>query len=98
MRGGRLADLSGFRYRYMYGQNRARTVRPICRLDPATLRLNEAAANRQAETGSRATPILCLDAIEFIEDAFQIGGRDTRPVFDNLARHAFTISAGAKFN
>ena len=38
-------------------------------------------------------PILGADAIEFIEDAFEIARRDARPLVDDLDRHALARSA-----
>src|SRR5436190_20852993 len=98
MCGDPLVALSGFQHRHMDGQNRTRAVRPVSRLDPATLRLNEPAANRQTEPGSGATPILRLDTVELVEDPLEIAGRNARPAVDNLDRRGCTIAPGAKFD
>src|SRR5207248_11069316 len=72
MRRRRFADLDGLRHRDMDRQNRAGAVMTVSGLDMTALRLAKAAADRQAETRTSATPILRLHAIEFVEDAIEI--------------------------
>src|ERR1700736_3270001 len=93
MRGSRLADLGGFRHRDMDRQNRAGTVAAVARLDMAALRLDEAAADRQAQAGAGTTPVLRLDAIEFVEDALEVAGRDARPLIGHVHRDDIAIAA-----
>src|SRR5437763_6554773 len=92
MCGDPLVALSGFQHRHMDGQNRTRAVRPVSRLDPATLRLNEAAADRQTEPGSGAPPILRLDTVELVEDPLEIAGRNARAFIDDFDCHDFTVT------
>src|SRR5205807_9659214 len=86
MRRGRLADLGGFRDRDANRQDRARTVRTVLRLDATPLGFDKAAANRQPEAGPGAAAILGLNAIELVEDPFEIARRDAGSLIDNLDR------------
>src|SRR6185312_4171394 len=45
---------------------------------------DEAATDRQAETGAGATAILGLHPVKLVEDAFEIARRDARPLVDDL--------------
>src|SRR5665213_4244741 len=45
--------------------------------DGAAHRLDEAAADSEAEPGAGALPVLRMNAIEFVEDALEIGDRNT---------------------
>ena len=57
------------------------------------LRVEEAAADRQPEAGPGATPILRLDAVEFVEDPLEIGGWNARSFIENLDHHDLTVAA-----
>src|SRR5256886_15121115 len=78
MRSRRFADLDGFRHRDMDRQNRAGAVVTVSGLNMTALRLDKAAADRQPQAGTGTTPVLRLDAIEFVEDPLEIGGRGGR--------------------
>src|SRR5215471_58450 len=73
-------------------QNRARTVAAIAGEDPASERFHKAAADRETETGSGAPPILRLNPVEFIEDALEIGRRNSRPLIDDLDLDEFPVA------
>src|ERR1051326_5117866 len=84
MRGSLLADLGRLRHRNANHQNRAGAVAAVTRSDTAALCLDEAAADRQSEPGPGATPILCLNAVKFVKDAFEVGGGNARPLVDDF--------------
>src|SRR3981081_1542777 len=94
MRRDRLADLDGFRHRDTDRQNRPRAVAAVVCLDLAALRLDETAADRQTQAGAGATPGLRLDAIEFVEDAVEVAGRDARSLIGHFQRNDIAIAAG----
>ena len=73
-------------------QNRARAVVAVPRIDMTALRLDEAAADRQAKAGSGATPILRLDAVELVEDAFEIARRNARAFIDDFDCYEVTVA------
>src|SRR5271155_222938 len=60
------------------------TVAAIARDDPSPQRFDKTAADRQTEPCTGTAAILRLDTIEFVEDALEIGGRDPRPLIDDL--------------
>src|SRR5580693_10772289 len=59
-------------------------IAPVAGDDPSAERLDKAAADRQTETGAGTPAVLGLDAIEFVEDALEIGGRYPGPLIDHL--------------
>src|SRR5215472_1198678 len=65
-------------------QNRPRAVSAVAGDDPAAERLDKAAADRKAQTGAGAAPVLSLDPVKFVEDALEIGGRYPWALVDNL--------------
>src|SRR5439155_19277456 len=89
------ADLDGFRHRDTDRQNRAGAVMTVSGLDMTALRLDKAAADRQPQAGTSTTPVLRLDAIEFVEHALEIGGRDAWSLIDYLDRHCLPHALGA---
>src|SRR3954467_9379080 len=92
MRSRRFADLDGLRQRDMDRQNRAGAVMTVSDLDMTALRLDKPAADRQTETRTSATSVLRLHAIEFVEHALEIGGRDARSLIDDFDRHCFAVA------
>src|SRR6266446_10692463 len=94
MRSDRFADFRGLRHRKADRQHRAGAALPAAGLDPPALRLDKAAADRQPQTGPGAPAILRLDAIELVEDAFEIVGRDARPLIDDLDNGEFAVAPG----
>src|SRR5437588_777553 len=94
MRGDRFADFRGLRHRKADRQRRTGAVLPATGLDPPALRLDKAAADRQPETGAGAPAILRLDAIELVEDAFEIARRDARPLIDDLDPGNIAVAPG----
>jgi len=58
------------------------TVAPVARDDPSAQRFDKTAADRQAEPGAGAAAILRVNAIELVEDAFEIGRRYPRPLVE----------------
>src|SRR5947208_16771833 len=93
MRRRRFADLDVFRHRNMDRQNRAGAVMTVSGLDMTALRLDKAAANRQAKPGSSTATILRLDPIKFVEDALEIGGRDAWSLIGDFDRHGLVVAA-----
>src|SRR3954453_15672551 len=91
MRSRRFADLGGFRQRDMDRQNRAGAVMTVSGLDMTALRLDKPAADRQPQTGTSTTSVLRLDAIEFVEDPLEIGGRDAWSLIDGFDCHCLAI-------
>src|SRR6266851_835920 len=92
MRGDRLADFRRLRHRKADRQYRAGAVLPAPGLDAAALRLDKAAADRQPQPGAGATAVLRLDAVELIEDPFEIVRRDARSLIDDLNQGEFTVA------
>src|SRR5579884_936361 len=74
----RFLSFRSLRHREPDGQYRARPVAAVLRLDPAALHLDEAPADRKAETRAGAAPVLGIDAVELVEDPLQVGRRDAR--------------------
>src|SRR5205807_8902079 len=72
MRRGRRAHFGSRSYGDEDREHRAGAIAAITRLDPAALRFDKATADRQTKPSAGALPILGADAIEFIEDAFEI--------------------------
>src|SRR5579862_6553789 len=91
-----LRAFGSLRHRDSERQNRARTIRAVARFDAAALRLDEASANRQSETGSGTAAILRLHAIKFVEDPLQIGGRNPRSLVDDFQRDDIAVAMSAK--
>src|SRR5438270_13433369 len=98
MRSRRFADLDGLRRRDMDRQNRAGAVSAVSGLNMTALRLDKAAADRQTQAGTGTTPILRLHAIEFVEHAIEIGGRDAWSLVDYLDRHCLAVMPGANID
>src|SRR6266849_1870299 len=98
MRGDRFADFRGLRHRKADRQHRTGAVLPTPGLDAAALRLDKASADRQTQTGASAAAILRLDAVELVEDAFEIVRRDTRPLIDNLDQRVIAVAPGLQVN
>src|SRR5437763_11233260 len=84
MRGDRVSDFRGCWERQPDDQYRAGTVAAVTELYLAALRLDKAAADRQPESGARAAAVLGLDAVEFVEDPFEVARRDARALVDDL--------------
>src|SRR2546423_3804905 len=93
MRRGRRAHFGSRSYGDADREHRAGAIAAITRLDPAALRFDKATADRQTKPSAGALPILGADAIEFIEDAFEIASRDARPLVENLDRHGVALPA-----
>src|SRR6266550_6511953 len=91
MRSRRFADLDGFRHWDTDRQNRAGAVMTASGLDMTALRLDKPAADRQPQAGTGTTPVLRLDAIEFVEDPLEIGGRDAWSLIGDFDRHCLAI-------
>src|SRR5437588_7371523 len=94
MRDDRLADFRRLRYRKVDHQHRTRSVPPIAGFDATTLRLDKASADRQPQPGARATAVLRLNAVELVEDAFEIVRRDARPFIDDLDQGDLAVAPG----
>src|SRR5437764_2077556 len=84
MEGHRFADFRCLWHRQADRQHRTGAVLPVTSLDATALRLDEASADRQPQPGAGAAAILRLDAVELVEDAFEIIGRDARSFIDDL--------------
>src|SRR6185437_5600390 len=69
------------------GEHRAGAVGAVGGSDGAAHCGEEATADGEAETGSGALPVLRVDAIEFIEDAFEVRRRNARPFVEYAQRH-----------
>jgi hypothetical protein len=69
-------------HRHPDRQHRAQAVAPIAGDDPSAQRFDKTAADRQAEPGAGAAAILRVNAIELVEDAFEIGRRYPRPLVE----------------
>src|SRR5438067_5794887 len=98
MRRRRLADLGSRRHRDMDRQNRAGAVMTVSGLDMTALRLDKSAADRQTQASTSTTSVLRLDAIEFVEDALEIAGRDARSLIDDFDRHCLAIVPGSNID
>src|SRR5919109_2672942 len=93
MRQFRLPFRSDLRYhRHPDRQHRARTVAPVTGNDPSAERLDKAAADRQAESGAGSPAILCLDPVELVEDALEIGRWYSGPLVDDLDLDELTVT------
>src|SRR5262249_35352338 len=58
--------------------------------------LDKAAADRQPQPGAGALPVLRLDAVELVENPFEIAGQNARSLIDDLNRHDVAIAPGAQ--
>src|SRR2546423_15441997 len=93
MRRGRRAHFGSRSYGDADREHRAGAIAAITRLDTAALRFDKATADRQTKPGAGALPILGADAIEFIEDAFEVASRDPRSLVYDLGRHGGALPA-----
>src|SRR6202163_3687753 len=62
------------------GKDRADAVVAIGRRDRSAHRLDEAAADGEAEAGAGALPVGAPDAVEFVEDMSEMLGRDAAEI------------------
>ena len=74
-------------------QHRSRAVTPVASDDRTTQRFDKSPADRQAKPGTGTAAILCLHAIEFVEDALEIGRRYAEPFVDDLDFDEFAVLA-----
>src|SRR5436309_3372054 len=72
-------------------QYRTRAVTAVAGDDPSAERLDKAAADRQTEAGAGTPAVLGLDTVEFIEDAFEIAGRYSGSLVDDLDLDEFPV-------
>src|SRR5437868_7108556 len=99
MRQFRLPLRRGLRYdRHADRQYCARAVAAVAGDDPSAERLDKAAADRKTEAGAGTPAILGLDTIEFVEDAFEIGGRDPGSLIDHLDLDEFPVALRANID
>src|SRR3954454_3694724 len=76
--------------------NRAGAVALIVSRNAAAMRLDEAAADRQAKTGAGATAVLRLHAVELIEYPFAVGRRYSRSFVGYLDHDCLALAAGVQ--
>src|SRR5260370_39695649 len=76
-------------------QHRTGTVASVARDDPPPQGFDKTAADRQTEASSGTPAILCLDTIEFVEDALEVGWRYPRPLIDDLDLDEFPVAFGS---
>src|SRR6267154_1445411 len=98
MRHGGLGKLDRLGHWNAQRQDGARTIGPIAGLSATALRLDEATADRQAKPGSGTAPILGLNAVELVEDAFEVGRRYARPFIDYLDSDDIAVLPGLNFD
>src|SRR5436190_5054542 len=92
MRGDRLGDFGSCGARQPDAQYRAGAVAAVTRLYVAPLCLDKAAADRQPESGPGAAAVLRLDAVEFIEDAFEVARRNAGALIADLDYDGFILA------
>ena len=71
-------------YRQRDGEHRARAVGAVAGGDGAAHRLDEAAADRKAQPGARALRSAPLHAVELVEDALEVAGRNAGAFVEHL--------------
>src|SRR6266567_7657973 len=98
MRDDRLADFRRLRRRKADRQHCTGAVLPVPSLDATALRLDEPAADREPQPGAGATAILRLDAVELVEDQFEIVHRDARSLIDYLDQRGVALAPGPQVN
>src|SRR6267143_101672 len=75
------------------GEDRARAVPAIARYDRSAHRLDEAAADGEAEPGAGALPVGAPDAVELLEDMREMLGWDAAAFVENLDHQAVALPA-----
>src|SRR4051812_42526153 len=98
MRGDRLGGFRGRGYRQADAQHGSGPVAAVMRLDMPALRLDKAAADRQPQPGTGAAAVLGVDAVKFVEDAFEIARRDARALVDDLYDYVSVLSPRANID
>jgi hypothetical protein len=74
------------------GEHRARTVAPVAGNDPPAQGFDKAAADREAKPSAGMSAILRVDAVESVEDAFEIGRRYSRALVDDFDLDELSIA------
>src|SRR5215469_7881476 len=95
MGGDRLADFGRLGDRNTDRQHGAGAVAPVAGIDATALRLDKTATDREPEARPGAPPVLCLDPVKLVEDAFEIAGRNPRTLVADLDRHDLAVAKGA---
>ena len=74
------------------GEHRARTVAPVAGNDPPAQGFDKAAADREVKPSAGTSAILRVDAVESVEDAFEIGRRYSRALVDDFDLDELSIA------